>query len=447
MIDAETFASPPETPCPAGHGPPAHPERPVVWAVLLASVGLAIVFPAIEWGAQATSPKVSRFLADETWFETLPVVAAGALIAAWFFIFWSLIGSFLNVVVYRLPMGQSVVHGGSRCPRCQTPIKWHDNLPVIGWLTLSGRCRACSLPIAARYPIVESVCAGLCTAVYFRELVSGGSNLPGRSPDPVYGGVLRLFPNLSTDLVGITLYHCVAIAVLLVWGLIAWDRREVPGRSIAWVLIAAATLPLLLPSLHPLGLTGGTTGPETPWLWRGLGVSAAGGLAGLFCGLVLHALLATLLQGDASGRTGQPLWPPHRLAAGLSFVGIVFGWQGVVGTTTLLLMACLVQALVWSAVTGWPTLPVETLLLPATFVHLVAWRQLTEQWSPWWPGGQTTPACLALPLAMMLTLASALAAIAPAPHRSVSRSRDQRRDAETAVAQTTGSRASEAGES
>lgn len=65
------------------------------------------------------------------------------------------IGSFLNVVVYRVPRGESVSHPRSRCPRCETPIAWYDNIPVASWLALGGKCRACREPISARYPLIE----------------------------------------------------------------------------------------------------------------------------------------------------------------------------------------------------------------------------------------------------------------------------------------------------
>jgi leader peptidase (prepilin peptidase)/N-methyltransferase len=386
-----------------------------VWAVFLASVALALAFPAAEAATFFFTPK-RPFLAEGSWLETLPMVAAGGLIAIWIFIFWSLIGSFLNVVVYRLPLGQSVVLGGSRCPRCASPIKWHDNLPVIGWLNLNGRCRSCDLPIAARYPIVESICAGLGTAVYSRELLSGGANLPGRIPDSLPSGVLRLFPSPAPDLVGLSLYHCVMLCVLLVWGLIAWDGRRVPGRSILWVLGVAVALPVVFPSLHPLGLWGGPGTVVDDWLGQGLAVSVAGGVAGLLCGLSLQGLLGRLLRGDASGRTGQPLTPPHTLGIGLALVGIVCGWQGMLGTTVLLLAACLVHVLIWSALMDWPAVPAELLLVLATFVHLCAWRQLAGALGPWWPESPT-PACLAVPMAMVLALSWALVAITPVSGR------------------------------
>ena len=66
------------------------------------------------------------------------------------------IGSFLNVCVYRLPRDLSLVSPPSACPECQTPIKWYDNVPVLGWMLLGGRCRACRAPIAKRYPLVEA---------------------------------------------------------------------------------------------------------------------------------------------------------------------------------------------------------------------------------------------------------------------------------------------------
>jgi len=181
----------------------------------------------------------------------------------------------------------------------------------------------------------------------------------------------------------------------------------------------AAALPALLPSLHPLGLTGGPAmvpSPADAWFMKGLGVSVAGGGAGLFCGLFLEWLFDRLSRGDASGRSGMPLWRPHALGIGLALVGIVFGWQGMMGTTTLLLVACLVQALVWSAVMEWPTVPAELLLVPATFLHLCLWRQFVGSLSPWWPASPTL-ACLTPLVAMVLTVAGAFTAIAPAPGR------------------------------
>jgi leader peptidase (prepilin peptidase)/N-methyltransferase len=71
------------------------------------------------------------------------------------------IGSFLNVVIWRVPRDQSVAHPGSHCPRCDAPITPRDNVPVVSWLVLRGRCRGCQNPISARYPLVELGTAAL----------------------------------------------------------------------------------------------------------------------------------------------------------------------------------------------------------------------------------------------------------------------------------------------
>lgn len=80
-------------------------------------------------------------------------------ILALFFVAGAAIGSFLNVCIARWPHGQSVIRPPSRCPHCGTPIRWHDNVPILGWLALRGRCRACQAAISPEYPIVELLVA------------------------------------------------------------------------------------------------------------------------------------------------------------------------------------------------------------------------------------------------------------------------------------------------
>ncbi|MGF1570370.1 MAG: prepilin peptidase [Nodosilinea sp.] len=77
------------------------------------------------------------------------------------------VGSFLNVVIYRLPAGQSLLHPPSRCPQCQTRLKPYDNVPILGWLWLRGRCRYCRVRIAARYPLVEGFTGTLFLATFW----------------------------------------------------------------------------------------------------------------------------------------------------------------------------------------------------------------------------------------------------------------------------------------
>jgi leader peptidase (prepilin peptidase)/N-methyltransferase len=87
-------------------------------------------------------------------------VAGAAILGAAF-------GSFLNVCIYRLPRDQSLVHPPSTCPSCGRRIPWYDNIPVLGWILLRGRCRQCRAPIAIQYPLVEAGVAILWSACFW----------------------------------------------------------------------------------------------------------------------------------------------------------------------------------------------------------------------------------------------------------------------------------------
>jgi leader peptidase (prepilin peptidase)/N-methyltransferase len=91
----------------------------------------------------------------------MPIAFAAAFAGA----LGATVGSFLNVVAYRLPRGESLVRPRSRCPGCATAIKTYDNVPVLGWLLLRGRCRSCKTRISPRYPIIEALTALLAVAV------------------------------------------------------------------------------------------------------------------------------------------------------------------------------------------------------------------------------------------------------------------------------------------
>lgn len=78
-----------------------------------------------------------------------------SLLIVWLFILGLCIGSFLNVVIARVPYEQSVIRPGSRCPKCGHTLSWYENIPLLSWLALRGRCRGCKTPISIRYPLVE----------------------------------------------------------------------------------------------------------------------------------------------------------------------------------------------------------------------------------------------------------------------------------------------------
>jgi len=90
------------------------------------------------------------------------------ILSAIFFLFGIVVGSFLNVCISRIPEGLSIVAPGSRCPRCLTPIKPYDNVPIFGWLWLAGKCRSCKLPISPMYPLIELTTGLLFVACFLR---------------------------------------------------------------------------------------------------------------------------------------------------------------------------------------------------------------------------------------------------------------------------------------
>jgi leader peptidase (prepilin peptidase)/N-methyltransferase len=84
------------------------------------------------------------------------------------FIFGTLIGSFLNVVIYRIPKGENIAFPASKCQNCQTPLKWYHNIPIFSWLFLGGKCGFCKDPISKQYPIVELLTGVIFVALYIK---------------------------------------------------------------------------------------------------------------------------------------------------------------------------------------------------------------------------------------------------------------------------------------
>ena len=95
-----------------------------------------------------------------------------AAFAVWVFALGAVVGSFLNVVIARVPKRQSIVSPGSRCPRCGNAIAWYDNIPIVSWILLRARCRKCGQPISTRYPLVELLTGVLAVAVFKRDALT-----------------------------------------------------------------------------------------------------------------------------------------------------------------------------------------------------------------------------------------------------------------------------------
>jgi leader peptidase (prepilin peptidase)/N-methyltransferase len=90
------------------------------------------------------------------------------IIATFIFTFGILIGSFLNVVIYRIPKGESIVFPSSKCQSCQTPLKWYHNIPIFSWLFLRGKCGFCSEKISAQYPLIELTTGIIAISLFYK---------------------------------------------------------------------------------------------------------------------------------------------------------------------------------------------------------------------------------------------------------------------------------------
>ncbi|HTQ68689.1 MAG TPA: prepilin peptidase [Solirubrobacteraceae bacterium] len=193
----------------------------------------------------------------------------------------AIVGSFLNVVAYRLPRKESLVKPGSHCTGCGTPVKPYDNVPVLSWLLLRGHCRSCGEPISVRYPLVEALTGVLCVGAVLvhHSAVSVTMSIlvillvvPAALIDLEY----RIIPNRMTALG--------AIAALVVGA--ALDPSGEPGRLIAGA--AAGGFLLLAALAYPAGM--------------GMGDVKLAGVLGLMLGAaVAPALLVALLAGVIFG--------------------------------------------------------------------------------------------------------------------------------------------------
>jgi len=90
------------------------------------------------------------------------------IIAVFVFMFGAVIGSFLNVCIYRLPLDQSIITPGSRCMSCGTAVRWFDNIPILSWLILKGHCRDCGVSFSIRYPLIELLTGCLTLLLFLR---------------------------------------------------------------------------------------------------------------------------------------------------------------------------------------------------------------------------------------------------------------------------------------
>ncbi len=266
-------------------------------------------------------------------FSPSPAVSAG-LAAAGSFVAGCMVGSFLNVVAHRIPRGETVVYGRSHCPACGTAIRARDNIPVLGWLLVRGRCRDCGWTIPPRYPLVEAGCGGLATllaAIEWAATSTGDGSAIG-------GWAGRA-----------------ALALTIVaWSLLAARGHAVKTTTVAIALVAAAVAGMAFVQLAPLPV-------------------GCGGAAGSGSTAAIPRILACLAGISSGWVAGSGFLCPTASRSACMLIGAASGWQAA-------LLAAIVAGGVRRAGGG----PAAACL--ATVSAVAAWVPMARLWGLACPG-------------------------------------------------------------
>lgn len=290
--------------------------RHLVWLVVSAFLVWTLALPTTDFLQRVFGTSRAPGLEELPFAVQAGFRAGEAMITMCFFLLGCNIGSFLNVVVWRMPLGRSIVVEKSRCPACGNAIRGRDNIPILGWLSLGGQCRDCGTPISSRYPVVEAATGGFFLVLYFVELISGGASLPVR-PVNLYSGVLWTIMYPKWDLISLYLFHCTFLCLLLVLSLMARDSQKPPLRLVTFAIMVLGLTPIVVPSLVLI--------PVWPAIGTVIRTSVESGL---------HVVAGSVV-GWCSG-TLLAFWRRRRHSAAdtllplmLALCGTVLGWQSV----------------------------------------------------------------------------------------------------------------------
>jgi len=231
-------------------------------------------------------------------FVNWPMLAA---LGAGFFVIGTVVGSYLNVCIYRIPWQKSVVWPGSRCPRCCTAIAGFDNIPILSWIALRGECRHCGLPISARYPLVETLTGLLFLGAYLVDVIA--------APRGEWG-------QIAVSGLWAAAYHCVFLALLVAAAMIDYDLWIIPDEVTVTGMVAGIALGTIWPHVRPAPAEA-SSHPAAFWT----------GVLGLFAGAaltwVVRGVFTVIFRREAMGLGDVTL---------MGMIGAFLGWQASVLT-------------------------------------------------------------------------------------------------------------------
>lgn len=299
-----------------------------------------------------------------------PLLTADVVVVIWMAAIGACIGSFLNVVVYRLPHGKSVVYPPSQCPRCGHAIRGYDNVPVISWLVLRGRCRDCQAPISPRYPAVEATTALLFALIAAREILARGQNLPSAAVQAA----------TTAEIWGTGIYHLFLLCALLCVSLIESDGNCVPLRLTATTVFVGLIAPAVAPILRPATWAGAVSADAAPGPIAALATGLVGFSAAVVAGSLAWPAARPVTRHARGPIAGLARGSPERTTTVLvaGFVGAFMGWQAI------MVIACIATLL--HQIVGWtqyvrgrgPFTPWSTWLAVTTLGYILQWRRLAD---------------------------------------------------------------------
>jgi uncharacterized protein (TIGR00730 family) len=290
-------------------------------------------------------------------------------LAIWLFAVGGCVGSFVNVVALRMPAGMGIARSSSRCPVCLHPIRWYDNVPLVGWFMLRGRCRDCGTWISLRYPLVELLVALLFLALALGEGLVGGRNLPVPPDAPHFH---YLTPPQYWSLYG---YHSILLVTLFTVTLIRFDGEKVPKQVVLPALLTGIAASPVLVWLHPVHVCHMVAAPD--WF-----VGTSNALWGLLAGVAMGFCIWPVTDRPTRGRPWeQPeLWTT-------ALCGVFLGWQAV---GAVVLTAAVGYLAAWLVTRPFPrarTGPWCGYLTLAGLLYIIEWGRLVEQFPSLGPHG------------------------------------------------------------
>lgn len=326
-------------------------------------IGIPIVTPWLELLAERNARA-----RDPNWTMAKEIALRAAKFSV-FLLFTYLgacVGSFLNVVAYCIPRGESVGLRNSSCPICKNKILRKDNLPIFSYINLSARCRSCQSLISPRYLVVELLIASIFGSLFLFELVTGAANVPAVS-SMSHAGVLWvvLFPKWK--LIGIYFYHCLFASTLVVLSLIEWDGQKLSYRHSVTIVLVFLTSATFCQPFQPI------PAPEFLLAWLG-SISVLAQLGKLVLGGLCGAGLGGLVVAFTKQTNRSTLIPAMALS------GIVLGWQPVVHVFLIFMVLQIFVRYLPMFRTLLSARPTALLLL-AVLIHHPMWKYLLQQFS------------------------------------------------------------------